>query len=182
MQKLFRKSIIKGHIIFFTLCKSLEVFSYILYISEESIYPSFLLRLLRITLTYSEPQPTHSIMDLLSKIKQNSFTVDDGWDIFQRSVTRSLELSAFFLQFFSWWSQENYMTDIMSLPSPPPPNVKISTIVEYSNYERKYNIILCCDRYRKQRYDTKVPVRFATCLNVYIQCLWCLGKCTIICY
>ncbi|XP_014488016.1 PREDICTED: peroxisome assembly protein 12 [Dinoponera quadriceps] len=123
LKKLFRKCVIKGHLIFFTLYKTLEVYRYILYISEESMYPSSLLRLLRITLTYSKPQSTDTIMDLLSKIKQNSFSADDGWDLFQRIVTRFLELGAFFLQFLSWWNQENYMTDIMSLPSPPPPNV-----------------------------------------------------------
>lgn len=171
LQELLRRSVIKGHLILSTLYKLLEVYSYIRYISEESMYPSPLLRLLRITLTYSEPQSTHSIMDLLSKIKQNAFTVDDGWDILQRTTTRFLELGAFFLQFLSWWNQENYMTDIMSLPSPLPPIVKINIIIGYLNCRGKYNIILFLNRCQRQRYDTRVFVLFATCLRVYIQYL-----------
>lgn len=62
----------------------------------------------------------------MRKIKYNSFTVD-GWNIIQRIITGSIELGAFFLQFLSWWSQENYDMDIMSLPAPPPPKVKIKT-------------------------------------------------------
>lgn len=132
LQRLFRKCVIKGHLILFTLYKSLEVYSYILYISEESMYPSPLLRLLCIALTYSEPQPTHTIMDLLNKVKQNAFTINDGWDVLQMTVTHCLELGAFFLQFLSWWNQENYMTDLMKLPSPPAPNVKMNKIISFS--------------------------------------------------
>lgn len=147
LQRLFRKCVIRGHLILFTLYKSLEVYSYILYISEESMYPSSLLRLLRIALTYSESQPTHTIMDILNKLKQNSFTFDDGWDIFQRTVTSCLELGAFFLQFLSWWNQENYMTDLMNLPSPPPPDVKTNTNYRiFENYGEKYNILLFYNR------------------------------------
>jgi len=96
-----------------------------LYISEKSKYPLPLLRLLSITLTYADPQSALSITELLRKIKYNSFTIGDGWDIFQRVITRFFELGAFFLQFLSWWNQENYGIDIMSLPAPLPPKVKI---------------------------------------------------------
>lgn len=87
------------------------------------MYPSPLLKLLSITLTYDEPQSALTIAELLRRIKHNTFTIGDGWNVFQRTVTRSLELGAFFLQFLSWWSQENYDKDIMSLPAPPPPEV-----------------------------------------------------------
>lgn len=134
-QTFFRKYIV-DHSILFIIYESLVLYYYILYVSEKSIYPSPLLRLLSITLTYADPQSsTLSITDLLRKIKQNLFTVNDGWNIFQRIVTGSFELSAFFLQFLSWWSQENYDTDIMNLPAPPPPKVKINnTVTQFNNY------------------------------------------------
>lgn len=131
-QTFFRKYIVKGHSIFFITCESLILYYYILYVSEKSLYPSPLLRLLSITLTYADPQSVLSISDLLRKIKQNSFTIDDGWNIFQRIVTGSFELAAFFLQFLSWWSQENYDTDIMNLPAPPPPKVKMNKLLYLS--------------------------------------------------
>lgn len=127
-QKFFRKCIVKGHSILFITYETLVLYNYILYVSEKSMYPSLLLRLLSVTLTYADPQSALTITELLRKIKYNSFTVGDGWNIFQRIITGSLELGAFFLQFFSWWSQENYDMDIMSLPAPPPPKVKINTL------------------------------------------------------
>ncbi|XP_011145692.1 peroxisome assembly protein 12 [Harpegnathos saltator] len=159
LQKLFHKCLVKGHLILFILYKSLEVYNYILYISEQSMYPSPLLKLLRITLTYSELQPTHTIIDLLSKLKQNSFTIDDGWDLLQSTVTHFLELSAFFLQFLSWWNQENYVTDIMNLPSPPPPNVPNTA------FRHKGNCPLC-----------HMPQRIHTVLMVsgFVFCYQCI--------
>ncbi|XP_036139804.1 peroxisome assembly protein 12 isoform X2 [Monomorium pharaonis] len=128
-QKFFRKCIVKGHSILFVTYETLMLYNYILYISEKSMYPSLLLRLLSVTLTYAEPQSALTIAELLRKIKYNSFTFGDGWNIFQRIVTGSLELGAFFLQFLSWWNQENYNIDIMSLPTPPPP--KVLNIAQY---------------------------------------------------
>lgn len=124
----FRKYIIKGHSILFITYESLVLYNYILYISEKSVYPSLLLRLLSVTLTYADPHTALTITELLRKIKYNSFTIGDGWNILQRIVTGSLELGAFFLQFLSWWTQENYNMDIMSLPAPPPPKVKLNKI------------------------------------------------------
>lgn len=92
------------------------------------MYPSPLLRLLSVTLTYADPHTALTITELLRKIKYNSFTISDGLNIFQRIVTGSLELGAFFLQFLSWWTQENYNMDIMSLPAPLPPKVKLNRI------------------------------------------------------
>lgn len=124
-QKLLRKCIIKGHSIIFVTYEILKLYNYILYISEKSVYPLPLLRLLSVTLTYADPQSALTISELLRKIKYNTFTINDGWDIFQRIITSSFELGTFFLQFVSWWNQENYGTNITSLPAPPPPEVKI---------------------------------------------------------
>jgi len=129
-QTFFRKYVVNGNSIFFVTYESLVLYYYILYISERSMYPSPLLRLLSITLTYADPQSVLSITDLLQKVKQNSFTIDDGWNLFQRIITGSFELAAFFLQFLSWWSHENYDTDIMNLPAPPPPKVKANGLLE----------------------------------------------------
>ncbi|XP_032674423.1 peroxisome assembly protein 12 isoform X1 [Odontomachus brunneus] len=186
LQRLFRKCVIRGHLILFTLYKSLEIYSYILYISEESMYPSSLLRLLRITLTYSEPQSTQTIMDLLNKLKHNSFTFDDGWDMFQRTVTSCLELGAFFLQFLSWWNQENYMTDLMNLPSPPPPDVsktalrhkgtcplchmpqRIHTVLMVSGFVFCYQCILSEVRENKRCPVTHYPATEDDLVRLYI--------------
>lgn len=99
------------------------LYNYVLYISGNSVFTSPLLRLLSISLTYAEPKMIISVSDLLRKIKNNSFGISDGLDIFQRVVTTSLEFGAFFLQFLSWWNQEHYFTNLMSLPVPPPPVV-----------------------------------------------------------
>lgn len=122
-RKFFRKCVIRGHTAFFVTYEFLVLYNYMLYVSEKSKYPSPLLRLLSVTLTYADPHSALSIAELLRKIKYNSFTIGDGWDIFQRVITGSFELGAFFLQFLSWWNQENYDTNIMNLPAPPPPKV-----------------------------------------------------------
>lgn len=121
---MFRKYLVKGHSILFAVYKSLVVYNYILYASEESIYSSPLLKLLRITLTYAKPQPVRTVLDTLRNITYSSLTVDDGWDMFVGTIAYFLELGAFFLQFLSWWNEENYTMDIMNLPAPPPPEVK----------------------------------------------------------
>ncbi|RLU17165.1 hypothetical protein DMN91_011234 [Ooceraea biroi] len=127
-RKFFHKCVIKGHTAFFAAYEFLALYNYILYISEKSKYPSLLLRSLSVTLTYADPHSALSVSELLRKIKYNSFTIGDGWDIFQRIITGAFELGAFFLQFLSWWNQENYDTNIMSLPAPPPP--KVSSVAQ----------------------------------------------------
>lgn len=100
------------------------VYNYILYASEESMYPLPFLRLLRITLTYATPQPVYSLFDMFKRITDPSFTTVDSLDVLARTFASFLELSAFFLQFLSWWNKENHVTSIMNLPSPAPPKVK----------------------------------------------------------
>lgn len=100
------------------------LYNYVLYISGKSAYTSLLLRFLSITLTYAESKPILSISDFLKKIRTNSFGISDGIDIFQRMMTTSFEFGAFFLQFLSWWTQEYYSTNLLSLPIPSPPKVK----------------------------------------------------------
>ncbi|GAB1867699.1 Peroxisome assembly protein 12 [Camponotus japonicus] len=183
----FRKYIIKGHSILFITYESLVLYNYILYISEKSVYPSPLLRLLSVTLTYADPHTALTITELLRKIKYNSFTIGDGWNIFQRIVTGSLELGAFFLQFFSWWTQENYNMDIMSLPAPPPPKVpnvaqqskgicplcrkphRIHTVLMVSGYVFCYQCILSEIRKNKRCPVTHYPAKEDDLIRLYIE-------------
>lgn len=119
--KLYRNCIVEGYRIAFIFYESLVLYNYLLYISGRSVYPTPILRLLSITFTYADPQASTSISDLLRKIKNNSFGLSDSIEIFRRTVTRSLEFGAFFLQFLAWWSQEEYRGNIVNLPIPPPP-------------------------------------------------------------
>jgi len=186
-QKFFRKCIVKGHSILFITYETLVLYNYVLYISEKSMYPSPLLKLLSATLTYTDPQSVLTIAELLRKIKYNSFTIGDGWNIFQRIVTGSLELGAFFLQFLSWWSQENYDMDIMSLPAPPPPKIPnvaqqykgicplcrkphhIHTVLMVSGYVFCYQCILSEIRTRKKCPVTHYPAKEDDLIRLYIE-------------
>ncbi|XP_024879952.1 peroxisome assembly protein 12 [Temnothorax curvispinosus] len=186
-QKFFRKCVVKGHSILFITYETLVLYNYVLYISEKSMYPSPLLRPLSVTLTYADPQSTLTIAELLRKIKYNSFTFGDGWNIFQRIVTGSLELGAFFLQFLSWWSQENYDMDIMSLPAPPPPKVpnvaqqykgicplcckphRIHTVLMVSGYVFCYQCILSEIRMNKRCPVTHYPAKEDDLIRLYIE-------------
>lgn len=185
-QKFFRKCVVRGHIIFFIIYETLVLYNYILYVSEKSIYPSLLLRLLSVTLTYADPQSTLTIAELLRKIKYNSFTIDDGWNIIQRIITGSIELGAFFLQFLSWWSQENYDMN-MSLPAPSPPKVpnitqqykgicplcrkphRIPTVLMVSGYVFCYQCILSEIRTKKKCPVTHYPVKEDDLIRLYIE-------------
>ncbi|XP_072753415.1 peroxisome assembly protein 12-A isoform X2 [Anoplolepis gracilipes] len=176
-QKFFRKCIVKGHSILSITYESLVLYNYILYISEKTVYPLPLLRLLSVSLTYADAQTALTITELLRKIKYNSFTFGDGWNIFQRIVTGFLELGAFFLQFVSWWTQENYDMDIMSLPAPPPPKVPnvaqrykgicplclkshhIKTVLMVSGYVFCYQCILSEIRKNKRCPVTHYPAK-----------------------
>ncbi|KYM90346.1 Peroxisome assembly protein 12 [Atta colombica] len=186
-QKFFSKYVIKGLSILFVTYETLVLYNYILYVSEKSIYPSLLLRLLSVTLTYADPQSALTVTELLRKIKYNSFTVFDGWNILQRIITGSLELGAFFLQFLSWWNQENYDMDIMSLPAPPPPKVPnvaqqykgicplchkphhIHTVLMVSGYIFCYQCILSEIRIKKKCPVTHYPAKEDDLIRLYIE-------------
>ncbi|KAH0953524.1 hypothetical protein HN011_010503 [Eciton burchellii] len=186
-KKFFRKCIIKGHTVFFITYEFLVLYNYMLYISEKSKYPLPLLRLLSITLTYADPQSALSITELLRKIKYNSFTIGDGWDIFQRVITRFFELGAFFLQFLSWWNQENYGINIMSLPAPLPPKISsiaqqyqgicplchksrhIHTVLLVSGYVFCYQCILTEVRKTKKCPITQYPAKEDDLIRLYTE-------------
>ena len=93
--------------------------------SGKSNYPSPLLRLISVTLSYSFVRPTVVITDLLYKIKEGTFTWGDSGTIFEEVAAKSLEIGAFFLRFLQWWSNENYDKSLTDLPTPMPPNVSL---------------------------------------------------------
>ncbi|KOX73332.1 Peroxisome assembly protein 12 [Melipona quadrifasciata] len=123
-EKLYRNCFIKGNAIIFMMYEIMILYNYILYISGRSAYTSPLLRFLSITLTYAESEPEISISSLLRKIRNNSFYLSDGIDIFQRMITTSFEFGAFFLQFLSWWTEEHNSANLLALPIPPPPKAR----------------------------------------------------------
>nr|XP_012138810.1 PREDICTED: peroxisome assembly protein 12 isoform X2 [Megachile rotundata] len=170
-EKLYRAFIVKGYSITFMIYEFMVLYNYILYISGKSPFTSPLLRLLSISLTYAEPKLVMSVSDLLRKIKNNSFGISDGIDIFQRVVTTSLEFGAFFLQFLSWWNQEHYLTNLMSLPIPPPPVIPETA--------KKYKGIcpICC---KTLRVHTVLPVSgYAFCYQCILSVIRKSGKCPV---
>ena len=95
----------------------------LLYISGRSNYPSSLLRLISVTLSYSSARPTVVIIDLLRKIKEGTFTLRDSATVLEEVAAKSLEIGAFFLRFLQWWNNENYERSLTDLPTPVPPTV-----------------------------------------------------------
>ncbi|CAL7942245.1 unnamed protein product [Xylocopa violacea] len=185
-QKLYRTCIVKGNAIFFMVYEFMVLYNYILYVSGKSPYTSPLLRLLSISLTYAKPEPTISISDLLRKIRDNSFGVSDSIDILQRSTTTFLEFGAFFLQFLSWWSEEHYFTNLLSLPIPPPPKIpetakrykgicpicceafRVHTVLSVSGYAFCYQCILPVIRRDKKCPVTNYPAKEDDLIRLYL--------------
>lgn len=185
-EKLLRTCVVKGHSTYCTLYESIMLFNYIFYLSGKSMHATPLLKLLGIILTYSEDRTITPITELLYKAKTNSFTINDGFNVFQTTVARSLEIGAFCLQFLSWWNQENYFTDIMSLPAPPPPKVTevarrykgicplckkvphIRTVLIVSGYVFCYQCILPVVRTKKCCPITSFPASEDDLIRLYI--------------
>ncbi|XP_076758183.1 peroxisomal biogenesis factor 12 isoform X2 [Xylocopa sonorina] len=185
-QKLYRICIIKGYSIFFMIYEFLVLYNYILYVSGKSTYTSPLLRLLSISLTYAKPEAAITISDLLRKIKDNSFGISDSIDILQRMMTTGLEFGAFFLQFLSWWSEEHYFTNLLALPTPPPPTIpetakrykgicpicceafRVHTVLSVSGYAFCYQCILPVIRRDKKCPVTNYPAKEDDLIRLYL--------------
>ncbi|CAK9818310.1 Peroxisome assembly protein 12 [Anthophora plagiata] len=186
-EKLYRTFVIKGSTIIFMAYEFMVLRNYILYISGKSVYTSPLLKLLSVTLTYANPQPIVSVSDLLRKIRHNSFGINDGIDIIQRLVTTSLEFGAFFLQFLSWWNQEHYSVNLMSLPIPPPPKIpetakqykgtcpichkalRVHTVLSISGYAFCYQCILPVIRKDGKCPVTNYPAKEDDLIRLYLE-------------
>ncbi|XP_017799592.1 PREDICTED: peroxisome assembly protein 12 [Habropoda laboriosa] len=186
-EKLYHTCVTKGSTIIFMVYEFMVLYNYVLYVSGKSVYTSPLLRLLSVTLTYAEPQPIVSVSDLLRKIKHNSFGINDGIHIFQRMVTTSLEFGAFFLQFLSWWTQEHYSINLLSLPIPPPPKIpetakqykgtcpichkalRVHTVLSVSGYAFCYQCILPVIRKDGKCPVTNYPAKEDDLIRLYLE-------------
>ena len=106
-----------------------EIFSlyqYLLYLSNRSKYPTISLRLLSISLTYANDHEEIGLIELIKKLGKGNFSAHDGLELLRLSIVRSIEVSAFFLQFLRWWNQEHYHSfNFTTLPVPPPPQVDL---------------------------------------------------------
>ncbi|XP_066593380.1 peroxisome assembly protein 12-like isoform X2 [Prorops nasuta] len=184
--KILRACIIKGYTIGFTFYESIVLLNLILYASGWSNYPMPIYNLLSVTLVYSTMQAPISIYDILRKVKTNTFGINDGLDVLERVATRSLELSAFLLQFAHWWHQENLHTNLMSLPVPPSPKIpeeakkykglcpicmkkrRISTALMVSGYVFCYPCILPIIKKNKKCPVTNYPAIEEDLIRLYI--------------
>ncbi|XP_024939865.1 peroxisome assembly protein 12 isoform X2 [Cephus cinctus] len=133
-QRLLSKYIAKGHTIFHILGEVLALYQYLLYISNLSSYPTPFLWFASLTLTYADPQISLTTADLLRKIKLGTFNFKDGIELFQQTVTCSLEFGAFFLQFLQWWNQEHYYKSLTTVPIPPAPVNQPKSMQGYVQY------------------------------------------------
>ncbi|XP_054009741.1 peroxisome assembly protein 12 [Hylaeus anthracinus] len=185
-EKLYRYCVVKGYITSCAIYESTMLYNYMLYVAGKSVYQSLQLRLLSITLTYADPQSIISISDLLKKIQNNSFGINDGIDILQRTVTTSLEFGAFFLQFLSWWTQENLYTNLVTLPIPPPPTIpetakqykgvcpiclrtlRVHTVLSVSGYAFCYQCILPVIRNNGRCPVTNYPAKEDDLIRLYL--------------
>ncbi|KAK0183106.1 hypothetical protein PV327_001176 [Microctonus hyperodae] len=124
-QRFLRRHFIKAHQIFLFIYEILGIYYYLAYISNHSSYPSPIFNLLSLTLTYSQPTEVISISEIFDKWKNGNFYANDGIHLIQRGCMKTLEFSAFLLQFINWWNQENYHTNLLSLPLPPSPTISV---------------------------------------------------------
>lgn len=109
-----------------TIKEILTLYQYLLYLSGRSRYQTLSLRLLSISLTYNNHYEEMSLIEVLKKLGQGNFSTSDGFDVLRLFIIRSIEISAFFLQFLQWWNQEHYYNfSLTALPIPPPPTVKV---------------------------------------------------------
>lgn len=123
---MFKKLIIKVNKIFHTSYEFLSLYRYLVYMAGRSSSPTPFLWLGSLTLTYAEAEKLLNLTDLMKKLRLGTLNFGDCVDLFGRLFIRSLEFGAFFLQFLQWWNQENHFTNLMALPTPPPPEVRKS--------------------------------------------------------
>ncbi|XP_008556003.1 peroxisome assembly protein 12-A [Microplitis demolitor] len=164
----------------------IETYYYLRYLIDDFKNPTPLFHLLSSTLTYSDPFKVTSMAELFNKWKQNNFSTSEGVELIQRGFMTTLELGAFFLQFVSWWNQENYYTNITSLPTPPSPptlempekskglcpvcckTLNIPTAVAVSGYVFCYQCILPIIQTDKRCPVTLYPAKEDDLIRIYM--------------
>lgn len=138
----FQRLVVNGYGLFHVVYESLILYRFLVYLAGWSKHPTPLLRMASVTLTYADGEKFLTMTDLVNKIRRGTFNFGDGIDLGGRILTRSLELGAFFLQFIRWWNQENYYTNILALPTPPPPTVNGAVITRRNVYMNKNDFII----------------------------------------
>ncbi|XP_058464751.1 peroxisome assembly protein 12-A [Malaya genurostris] len=133
--------------------ESVKLFQYIIYLAGKSTAHSPVLRWLNLSLIYlPEEEESWKFKELLSgRIKLAT--------LLSSLLLRSLELSAFFLQFIEWWQNEANVGDLSKLPVPDAPQNNI-----YS--DRYRNICPLC--LQKWIIPTTVSV------SGYVYCYQCI--------
>lgn len=98
------------------LCDSLQLVQFIAYMADVSKSHSLVNRMVKQQLNYLPPDMsiTWSWTDLFT----GKFR---GTAVLSGVIFRSLELSAFFLQFLQWWQNETSFSTFLNLPTPEPP-------------------------------------------------------------
>jgi hypothetical protein len=110
------------------------LYQYLLYLSNQSRYPTLSLRLLKITLTFANDNKETGLIELIKQLAQGNFSANNGLEVLKLTIIRSIELGAFFLQFLRWWNQEHYSNfNLMKLPIPPAPQVAHIFYILFSN-------------------------------------------------
>lgn len=133
--------------------ESIKLFQYVAYLAGKSPTHSPILRGLNLSLTYlSEEEESWTLKDLFSgqaKLATMLSTI----------LLRTLELSAFFLQFIEWWQNEANMGDLSKLPVPEAPQTDINS----DKYRNKCP--LCLQRWM-------IPT--AVAVSGYVYCYRCI--------
>lgn len=120
-KKLLKIYFVKIYKVIHFMYSIVETYYYLRYLIDDLKSPTPLFHLLSSTLTYSDPFKATSLRELFNKWKVNK-SASEGVELLQRGFMTTLELGAFLLQFVNWWNQENYHTNLTSLPVPPSPS------------------------------------------------------------
>ncbi|OXU25299.1 hypothetical protein TSAR_005309 [Trichomalopsis sarcophagae] len=166
----------------------LTLYQYLLYLSNRSEYPTLSLRLLSTSLTYAKDNEEIGLIELLKKLGHGNFSANDGLEVIRLTIVRSIEVSAFFLQFLQWWNQEHYHNfNLTTLPVPPAPQIPefakkykgicpickkppwIHTAISTSGFVYCYTCILPEVRKNKKCPVTGYPAKEDHLIRLYVQ-------------
>ncbi|XP_055629174.1 peroxisome assembly protein 12-A [Toxorhynchites rutilus septentrionalis] len=158
--------------------ESMKLLQYIAYLTGFSSTHSPILRILNLSLTYSTEEKSLTFKDILSgQITPAS--------VLSTALLRSLELSAFFLQFIEWWHNEANMGDLSKLPVPDRPSIdatndkyngkcplclqrwQIPTAVSVSGYVYCYRCIVAYLQNKSQCPVTKYPTTINDLVRIF---------------
>ncbi|XP_065206894.1 peroxisome assembly protein 12-A [Planococcus citri] len=147
--------------------ESFYIFYYLRYMIGKSETHSVLLRLAGVTLVYYHEKPQtikcwrNTLKDIISGNWRSSI---DLLNVLKGFFGRSLEITAFFIQFLSWWHSEQLHSKFTAYPIPPAPHNE----VEQLNKVKLDNICPICKN------SFKIPT--ALTVSGYVFCFKCIRK------